>query len=417
MGDAKAIIPAIVGGMDYFDGDADSISGITILDDWHMTVEFENSFGDNWRSLALIHPLPKHHLEQYSVADLWSGSFPDAWVPEVWNGAYHYIKYDEEALYLELERNEDWWGNLIYGKPGIKRVAEQAGLGLAQFLEGQCDMLKIGSADLETVEGLPGVNLVPRTMMMTGYGLNRTEERKLSKNMMDAIAYAIDRNAWAEVLYFGYGNPEESLFGLRGHQTDSFCPDCDRTLVEPRQYDPDKSKDLIAAAVAAGEWEPDRVLILLGGDNAAVLLQEQLKAVGIETEIVTGAELIEERTEAGDFDIRTEGGFVVNTIRNTSYWTGNCESDLWPVRYHWCNEEFRTLAKEIDTLAADPAAWTAKVQELMELYFEDGAVWAVTQIAEFYVTVDALGGFIPEESYNYLGTCGDKGVNSWYWVY
>jgi ABC-type transport system substrate-binding protein len=159
------------------------------------------------------------------------------------------------------------------------------------------------------------------------------------------------------------------------------------------------------------------VLVILGGGNSAVLLQEQLKAVGIESEIVTGAELIEERTASGDFDIRTEGGWIVNTIRNTSYWVGNCETDLWPVRYHWCNEAFRVLAKEIDASTADPELWTRKVEELMKLYFDDGPVWAVTQTAEFYAVSDALGGFVPEESYNYIGTCGDKGFSSWYWEY
>lgn len=419
LGDAKAIIPAIEGGMEYFDGDADSISGITILDDWHMTIEFETAFGDNWRSLGLLCPLPKHHLSQYSVKDLWAGNFPDAWMPEVWNGPYHYVKYDEAAMYLELERNEDWWGNLHYGKPGIKRVGEQAGLGLAQFLEGQCDVIKIGGADYETIADLPGIKIIPRNWMMTGYGLNRMEDRKLSKNMMDAIAYAIDRHAWAEVLFFGYGKPEDSIFGLRGHQTEdqSFCPDCNRELVKPREYDPDKSRDLIAAAVAAGEWDPSRVLVILGGGNSMILLQEQLKAVGIESELVTGAELIAERQEKGDFDIAAVGGWIANTIRNTGYWTGNCETDLWPVQYHWCNEAFRMLAKEIDASAGNPEVWTRKVEQLMELYFEDGPIWAVTQTAEFYAVADSLGGFVPEESYNYIGTCGDKGFSSWYWEY
>lgn len=69
--------------------------------------------------------------------------------------------------------------------------------------------------------------------MMTGYGLNRMEDRKLPRKVMDAIAFAIDREVWAEVLYFGFGQPEDSVFWLRGHLTtkDSFCPNCDDSLV------------------------------------------------------------------------------------------------------------------------------------------------------------------------------------------
>ncbi len=97
------------------------------------------------------------------------------------------------------------------------RYAEQSGLALANFLEGQADVAKIGSTDYDTVKDLPDVSIHPRTFMMTGYGLNRMDERKLSRKVKDAIAFAIDRDLWADVLYFGYGDPEYSVFGLRGH--------------------------------------------------------------------------------------------------------------------------------------------------------------------------------------------------------
>ena len=52
----------------------------------------------------------------------------------------------------------------------------------------------------------------------------------------------------------------------------------------------------------------------------------------------------------------------------------------------------------------------------MQIYFNDGPIWGVTQIAEFYVMTSALGGFVPEEAFNFLGTSGEKGVASWYWI-
>ena len=420
LGDARGMIPNVAGGQDYYDGKTESIEGIQIIDDFNMRVEFNTPVGQIWRDLGMLGILPEHHLGGFTAAQLWAGDFPDAWMPEVFSGPYQVVKYDEEAKYLENQRWEEWWGNAIYGKPGIKRYAEQSGLRLENFLEGQSDVIKIGAADYDSVKDLADVSIHPRTFMMTGYGLNRMDDRKLSRTVMDAIAYAIDRELWAEVLYFGFGDPEDSVFGLRGHlagASDSFCPDCDESLVLPRQYNPEMSMQLLAEAEAAGEWESDRVLSILtgAGGDAPVLLQQQLAAVGIESEILQGEELRQERRADGNYDIDMVGGWVMNTIRNCTYWVGSCEEDYWPSIFHWCNEEFRSKCVEAMG-TTDPDEFTRLSEEIMNIYFNDGPIWGVTQIAEFYVTTAALGGFIPEEAFNFLGTCGEKGVSSWYWL-
>jgi ABC-type transport system substrate-binding protein len=420
LGDARGMVPNVTGGQDYYEGTADSISGIKIIDDFNMRIEFDTPMGDIWRDVGMLSILPEHHLGGFTAAQLWAGDFPDAWVPEVNSGPYRVVKYDEEAKYLENERWEEWWGNAIYGKPGIKRYAEQSGLTLTHFLEGQADMVKIGATDFETVKDLPDVGIYPRTFMMTGYGLNRMDDRKLSRNVMDAIAYSIDRDVWAEVLYFGFGDPEDSVFGLRGHlegAQDSFCPGCDETLVLPRQYNPEQSMQLLAEAEAAGEWDSDRVLIILtgSGGDASVLLQQQLAAIGIQSEILAGEELRQERQESGEYDIDMVGGWVMNTIRNCTYWVGSCEQDFWPAKFHWCNDDFRNMCVEAMG-TTDPDEFTRLSEEIMQIYFNDGPIWGVTQIAEFYVMTGALGGFVPEEAFNFLGTSGEKGVASWYWT-
>ena len=359
-------------------------------------------------------PLAKHHLSKYTVKQLWAAEMEDAWIPEVYNGPYRYVKFDEEAQYLELERNEEWWGNAIYGKPGIKRYAEQANLGLPQFMEGRCDVASFGPVDYERVKDLPDVKIHPRTWFNIGYGLNRMEGRALPRKVMDAIAYAIDRRAWAEELFYGFGQPEDSVFGLRGGQTVSFCPDCDPELYQTREYDPDRSRQLLAEAEAEGIWDPDRVLVILGGGDDMVLLQQQLAAVGIQSELVVGREVVEERRLQGDFDISQAGAWAANNLRNCIAWSWDCEQDYWPQNYHWCNEEFVTLCRDIWT-AKDDAQFTEMAERIMEIYWQEGPIWGVTPSVQFYVTTGALGGFVPEESYNWIGTCGDRGVASWYW--
>ena len=46
LGDARGMVPNVTGGQDYYDGTADSISGIVIIDDFNMRIEFDTPMGD-----------------------------------------------------------------------------------------------------------------------------------------------------------------------------------------------------------------------------------------------------------------------------------------------------------------------------------------------------------------------------------
>ena len=67
--------------------------------------------------------MPQHFLSKYTPKQLWTGSFPEAYDPQVYSGPYHLVKYDRQQKYLEVVRDENWWGNDIIGKPGIKETS------------------------------------------------------------------------------------------------------------------------------------------------------------------------------------------------------------------------------------------------------------------------------------------------------
>ncbi len=108
LGDAHGMIPNLSGGQDYYEGTADTISGIQIIDDFNMWVEFDTPVGEIWRNLGMLGILPEHHLSGYTPAQLWAGYFADAWTPEVFSGPYQVVKVGEEAKYLENRRWEEW---------------------------------------------------------------------------------------------------------------------------------------------------------------------------------------------------------------------------------------------------------------------------------------------------------------------
>lgn len=68
LGNARSMLPNVVGRPEYYDGKADSISGIQIIDDFNMRVEFDTHMGEIWRALGMLSILPEHHLGQYTHA-------------------------------------------------------------------------------------------------------------------------------------------------------------------------------------------------------------------------------------------------------------------------------------------------------------------------------------------------------------
>lgn len=111
------------------------------------------------------------------------------------------------------------------------------------------------------------------------------------------------------------------------------------------------------------------------------MLQQQLAAVGIESEILVGEELRQESQESGDYDIDMVGGWVMNTIRNYTYWSGNCEQNFCPSKFHWCNENFRNMCVQAMG-TTEPDEFTELSQAIMQIYFNDGPIWGVTQNAD-----------------------------------
>ena len=129
LGDARGMVPNVTGGQDYYDGTADSISGIVIIDDFNMRIEFDTPMGDIWRDLGMLSILPEHHLGGFTAEQLWGGDFPDAWMPAVSSGPYRVVKFDDEAKYLENERWEEWWGKLHLRQARHQTIRRAVGSG------------------------------------------------------------------------------------------------------------------------------------------------------------------------------------------------------------------------------------------------------------------------------------------------
>jgi len=174
---------------------------------------------------------------------------------------------EEEAT---LVRNEDYWGTpALLDRVIIRPIADPSAR--LQALQGDNPSVQgidlVSPVDYETVEGEEGLVLVERLSFNSLYlGLNptaaETEGNPLAElAVREAVEYAIDKEALIEPFYGG-----------RGAVADIFLPPSSGWYeavvagVEPRGFDPDRARELLAEAgfdesnpAEVGFWFPTEV--------------------------------------------------------------------------------------------------------------------------------------------------------------
>jgi peptide/nickel transport system substrate-binding protein len=185
---------------------------------------------------------------------------PDFDTKPVGTGPYKFVEWVRDD-HITLEANTDYWGDEpSIGKVTIRPIQEEV-TRLAALKAGEVDLVRglipeyVG--DVPKVASIPGLEF-PWLRMNTLVG------PLTSKDLRLAINHAINKEALAESLYGGYAVPAEGQILTPGHF--GFNPN-----VKAYAYDPDKARQLIAAAGYQGEelefigesgrWLKDKELI------------------------------------------------------------------------------------------------------------------------------------------------------------
>ncbi len=289
-----------VGDDGWVEEGATEISGVTALDE--KTVQFtakypmalttfQNSYG---RYLMIV---PKHILKDVPEGELASCSWFNA--PTVVSGPYRLESYDL-THYLSYSANEQYFK----GAPAIKklniRVVPSSQL-LTGLSTGEIDfipptMASILQEDYEAVQSLSQVRAVfgkPVTHQALYFNTEKVDIR-----IRQAILYAIDRQNIVNGFLNGAGEVVDGFLSTAS----PFYSDA----VTPVSYQPEKAKELVAAAVADG-WDASRELsfYINSSDttfvNASAYIQQQLSDVGIRVKI-TPADLSTLLTVAGNHE-------------------------------------------------------------------------------------------------------------------
>lgn len=220
----------------------------------------------------------------------------------VGTGPFKFVEYIPNSSF-KVEKNPDFW---IPGLPYLDAIeftiAPEATSRTAALVSNTVDFIEYAPVqDMETFKG-------DSTLAVTGdentniryMAINVSREPYNKPEVRQAIAKVVDRGPIIDAAIFGFGTPMQTIF------PESYWAGLPQDIPAP---DIEGAKALLEQAGVSGlkpritSWAQYAFL-----SNAAVVIQEQLKAIGIEAEL----DLQENATYlegyfAGDFDLSVTG--------------------------------------------------------------------------------------------------------------
>ncbi len=286
------------------------LDSVRIVDDSTVTlVGVRPSYLDD----TLIYP--EHLLADLNPADIWSWRF---WKQPVGTGPFRSVRYVPETL-MEFEANPDYFR----GKPRLERlIVKFVGEGkIPELLSGNADIVDHArSEDWTQIEG-DGRFLAVTVVYYTGGGmglyLNHDNVLFSDARVRRAVALAIDRREILRALALPADIPlfDVPVTPRQGRRRD---------FPAPLPYDPGRATEILEEvgwrdSDGDGVRERDgisaRFQLISRSPPRAVLVQEHLRRVGLEAEILNlESGVIWERVDLGDFDA------AIHVVQDNTDW-------------------------------------------------------------------------------------------------
>ncbi len=281
-------------------------------------------------------------------------------------GPFKFVEYVPNTR-IVLERNENYWEEGLPYLDGIEMtIAADDTSRTAAVVSGAVDFIEyVPLRDVDTLQQDPNLALAGDINNNIRFiGFNLTKEPLDNPLVRQAIAAVVDRDAMLGPTVFGHGTPVEALF------PPSFWAALPQEIRPP---DVERAKALMEEAGHADgfsttitSWSQYSFL-----SNAAVVLQEQLRQIGIEAELnlVENATMVEQvYSEGRTFDIAVTGesAFVdPNTLILPNFMSGESSNFA-----SYSSEEVDTLIEQgIATTDQDERARI--YQEIQTILLED----------------------------------------------
>lgn len=299
----------------------------------------------------------------------------------VGTGRFKFVEWVPDD-HITVERNEEWWG----GAPKLERIIFRSipdnSARFAELQAGTIHQADLAQTDLPMAAEDANIVIYEKPSLSTGYiAFQQCTDPFDKLEVRQAIAHAVNWAALIPAFYGDYGQLAGSFQppAIMGHNPD----------IQPYEYNPDKAKELLAAAGLPDGFETDfwYIPVIRGyfPDSKAIgeAIAADLAKVGIKVNLLTedwGAYL----------DDRNQGKFPMWML---GWGSDNGDPDNY-IGYHFAhpvgepkpedcygNDELAQLLID-GRIEADPAAREAIYMQAEELVHADVAripvVWTTS---------------------------------------
>ena len=404
-------VDQIEGASAYRRGEADEIEGVAIIDDYTMTVTFEeadiHAFTNLW-----IYPEPRAHLGHLDVSDMPESD--EIRKNPVGLGAFK-VSEIVPGERVEMTAFSDYWKGEPHLDSVVYRIVD--GLLAGELLaQGELDMIQLSRSQAVDLEGDDRVQLEQIEALSysyIGFNLGHWDGREnvmdnpkfADKRVRQAFAHAIDREGIVNSFNDGYG----TVIDAPGAVNSWAYPD--ESALNTYTYNPERARSLLEEAgyedvTGDGFYEdPDgeafdvNLMAMSGSDLAPVRAQyivQNLKDAGVNAQLLDGS-LVDfntfyERLENDDPDIDlfiNSRGLGVDPDPSGT-WKSN---DFWNFS-RWVNEESDELiSRGLSDDAFDPEYRKQVYQEWHQLVNDELPVIPLMSPAEIYGVANDVHGY------------------------
>ncbi|WP_096516827.1 ABC transporter substrate-binding protein [Clostridium perfringens] len=227
----------LVGYEEYNKGDAKSVEGIKVIDDY--TISFTNKNTDAagiWNFSYGIMPESVYKFEKGNFQ-----AVKDKLLQPVGSGAYKFVHF-KPGQEVKFEKNADYWK----GEPKIPYVVMKvtnAQTLLQELMAGTVDIDRVG-AKPENIDPLKQAGFLNLDLyMQNGYGymgLNYGSDKVKDPKVRQALLYGLNREGFMQSYYQGYGQVYNSHILPTSW---AYNPD-----VPKYEYNPEKANQLLDEA-------------------------------------------------------------------------------------------------------------------------------------------------------------------------
>lgn len=281
-------VEKIVGSGDYQAGEADTISGITVLDDRTLEVQFEAAYAPSLTNLGTVGIIPQH---------IWS-EIPDSeWKNNtdlanfVGSGPFK-LEAFEPGQFVRFAANDNHHQEVLTDQLVYRVVNEDTVIGDLQ--SGEVHIFDVSNFKQEEKDQLQDQGFTiysHENPMLQVMGVNMTAEKLQDKTLRQALVHAINRQGMVDSLLEGNGRVVNTTV-----LTSSWAYPGDEAL-NAYEYDPEKAKAMLEEAgyeyvdgILHKEGEPFTLDLIAPTGNemrelSAQIIQQNLKDIGIEVTI------------------------------------------------------------------------------------------------------------------------------------